>query len=104
MSIHRKNPRRDANEAAIVQALEAVGASVLPLSVVGGGDLLVGFQGRNYLLEIKTSTGELTIAQTAFKASWRGDYAIVRTPDEALQALGIGRRTFKPGDWPWLRP
>jgi hypothetical protein len=42
----------DANQAAVVAALRKIGASVQPLHGVGAGvpDLLVGFQGRNWLI------------------------------------------------------
>ena len=48
--MRRYAARRDANEGEIVRALEKVGASVLRLHDI---DLLVGFRGRNYLLEVK---------------------------------------------------
>jgi hypothetical protein len=104
VSLLRRNPRRDKNEGAIAAALEAVGASVVRVSAAGCPDLLVGFQGRNWLLEVKTATGELTIAQTAFRTVWRGQYALVRDADEALAVLGVGGRRFQAGDRPWLQP
>jgi len=75
----------DANHKAIRQGLEAIGATVdgkCPL------DLLVGFRGRTYLLEVKTAKGKLRASQQAFLGRWQGHAAVVRTLDEALQAIG----------------
>ena len=80
----------DANQAEIVSALRAVGASVLVLSRVGQGcaDLAAGFRGVTYFLEVKTDKGKLTTPEREFMDEWRGHYAIVRTPEEALKAIG----------------
>jgi hypothetical protein len=76
----------DANQDEIVRALRRVGATVevieQPL------DLLVGFRGFNYLLEVKTRTGTLNMGQIDFTANWRGHWDVVRSVDEALQAIG----------------
>ncbi len=76
--------RLDANHQAIRDALEQMGATVDPRCP---GDLLVGFEGRNYLLEVKTSKGKLKASQEAFQAGWRGQYAVVRSVDEALRVV-----------------
>jgi hypothetical protein len=81
MSLSRRNPRRDANEPAIVQALEAVGAEVWKLSGTGLPDLLVRFRGVLYAPEIKTRHGKLRASQGAFPV-WR-------TVDDALTAIGV---------------
>ena len=80
----------DANQTAIVDALRGVGASVLILSRVGQGcaDLAAGFRGFTYFLEVKTDSGKLTPSEQEFMDGWRGHYAIVRTADEALKAIG----------------
>ena len=77
--------RLDANHAAIRDGLEAVGASVEP---DGPLDLIVGFRGRNYLLEVKTAKGKLRPSQERFWAHWRGQKALVRTLEEALKEIG----------------
>ena len=80
-------PKRvDANQAEIVADLRKVGASVLLLHEVGSGcpDILVGFRGTNYLIEIKTKTGMLTFPQWELHHDWRGQVAIARTSEEAL--------------------
>ena len=78
--------RNDANTDAIVEALEAVGATVTRLG--NPLDLLVGRRGTNYLLEVKTASGKLRASQKRFLSLWRGQAAVVRSADEALHAIG----------------
>lgn len=79
--------RRDANEAAIVQALRQVGASVIRISEKGAPDLLVFYRGGLFLIEVKTKSGAATIAQEATSAQgW--PVVTARTVDAALTAIG----------------
>ena len=81
----------DANQSEIVEALRAVGASVFLLHAVGCGcpDLLVGFRGVNYLMEIKQGRyAKLTLPEHRFFDSWNGSASIVRTVDEAYEEIG----------------
>lgn len=87
--------RTDANHAAIVKALRQIGASVFDASRVGGGfpDLVVGYRGRNFLLEVKDgkkspSRRQLTEAQVKFVAEWRGHWAYVQSVEDALELVG----------------
>ncbi len=113
MSLHRRNPRRDANELEIVDALEKVGALVARLSVAGLGDLLVcwphelGYYRRGaamvayhqglYLLEVKrpaskgVRAGKATKAQTA-KAIQGWPSVRVENVAQALAAIGVQAR------------
>ena len=75
--------KRDANEEAICEALEAAGATITKVSGVGAPDLLVRFRGRDYGLEVKGPTGRRTKAQR--ETGW----PIVRTGREALMAIGV---------------
>jgi hypothetical protein len=91
----RKIARTDENQAAIVAELRKAGATVQSLHQLGGGvpDILVGIDGKNYLLEIKTRTGRMTPDESEWHRAWRGDVCVVRTPDEALIVTGLwGRR------------
>jgi Holliday junction resolvase len=83
--------RVDRNQREIVAALRKAGASVEHLHAVGKGvpDLLVGYKGRNYLLEVKGERGKLTPAQVDWHEGWIGLAHIVRTPQEALEAIGL---------------
>lgn len=92
----RRADRVDANQAEIVSALRSVGASVQSLHTVKGGcpDILVGRQGRNYLMEIKDgdkprSQARLNELQEFWHARWSGEVLTVRSVDEALRAVGV---------------
>lgn len=75
----------DANHREIRAGLEAVGATV---DVKAPLDLLVGFRGRNYLIEVKTAKGKVRPSQAQFFARWKGQAIVVRSLDEALLAIG----------------
>lgn len=103
MSLRRLAVQRDANEPAIVAALEAVGATVTRLNMRDVPDLLVGFRRENYLLEVKRPAGKrggtsddgqrLSEGQEIWHCTWRGRTpAVVRTPEEALIAIGAINR------------
>ena len=86
----RRKTSYDANHIEIVDKLRAIGATVVDLASVGGGvpDILVGWRGRTYLLEIKTTKGYIRATQEQFFRSWMGGrIAIVRSFDEALDVL-----------------
>jgi len=82
--------KTDINQAEIVEALRAAGAVVEVTSRMGQGfaDLVVGRHGKVVFMEVKTADGKLTPAEREFMERWRGHYAIVRTPEEALRAVG----------------
>ena len=90
----RRAARQDANHAEIVSALRKVGASVADTSGVGRGfpDLVAGFRGRNWLMEVKDgqkppSARKLTPDQEAFVAEWRGHWVCVKSAEEAIKAV-----------------
>jgi hypothetical protein len=87
----RRAHKVDGNQAEIVAALRAVGATVQILSAVGDGcpDILVGRNGRNYLMEIKVPGGKLTPDQVEWHCRWRGKAKIVESKQQALKVLGI---------------
>lgn len=86
----RRAARVDANQAEIVEALRQAGASVQLLHMVGQGcpDLAVGFRGANFMLEIKQDRGKLTAEEYVWLSEWRGQAKVVRSPEEALRAIG----------------
>lgn len=88
MSLRRTAAKRDSNEPEIIQALKAAGCTVVRLSAVGCPDLLVGIDGLNFLIEVKEPKGKLTEDQVEFHEDWRGQVAIVRTIEEALEIIG----------------
>lgn len=77
--------RLDRNHDEISEALLNVGASV---SETGPLDLIVGFRGLNYLLEVKTKNGKLRPSQERFFSTWAGQRALVRSVDDALRVIG----------------
>lgn len=91
MSLHRRAPRRDANERAIIETLERLGWCVQPLSGRGVPDLLLckgtGGPGTSWALaEVKARKGVLTPDQIAWRKSWRGpEPFILRSIDDALE-------------------
>ena len=89
----RRNAKVDANHGVIVAALRQVGASVQDLAKVGQGcpDILVGYRGQNYLMEIKTNKGKATLPQIAWDTFWQGQVVVVRDVDEALHVIGAIR-------------
>lgn len=99
MSYNRYNAKVDENQPEIVLRLRQVGASVLLLHQVKNAfDILVGYRGEDYKMEIKNpeyvtkkngKTGALTDGERKFMETWRGStYHIVETVDEALRIIG----------------
>lgn len=96
MSRFRRNV--DANQADIVEALRRVGALVQHLHTVGGGcpDLLVGYRGKLWLLEVKdgrkvASARALSESELAWHTRWAGyPVLVVTSPLDALRAIGVG--------------
>lgn len=85
----RRASKRDENEEMIVKALRRCGASVYHLADKGIPDLLVGWCGKMFLLEVKGEKGRLTKAQKDFRASWKGPKSIiVKDMVGALAAIG----------------
>lgn len=96
MSYVHKRHKVDGNQAAIVKALRAVGASVVSLASQGKGcpDLLAGRGGINYLLEVKDgslspSRRELTPDEAEFHGQWQGHVRLVTSVETALEAIGV---------------
>lgn len=97
----RRAAKVDRNQGEVVAALRKAGATVQSLAAVGFGcpDLLVGFQGKTMLMEIKDgsrppSARALTPDQIAWHLQWQGvPVAVVNDAKEALEEL---RRTTRP--------
>lgn len=81
--------RVDANQDQIIIALRAAGASVWIISLPV--DLLVGYKGHTFLVEIKTGSKErLTALQADFFESWGGGTLVrIDSPDAALRMIGV---------------
>jgi hypothetical protein len=89
--------KKDANHHEIVDALQKAGAYVIDMSHVGKGfpDLIVGFQLKTILMEIKnpkTAYGKkgLNKNQLKWKEQWLGGaYCIADSPEAALRMIGV---------------
>lgn len=81
--------RTDANQREIVAALRAAGASVQSLHTIGKGcpDLLIGYRGRNILLEVKSGPYKISESQTQWWIAWRGQVRRIYTVGQALEML-----------------
>ena len=91
----RRAAKVDRNQSEIVHALRTAGATVQPLHTVGAGcpDLLVGFRGANFLIEVKDwkaapSDRKLNPTQVAWHDGWKGSVAKVETAEAALAVIG----------------
>jgi Holliday junction resolvase len=90
----RRAAKVDANQAEIVAALRKIGCRVMPMHAMGGGfpDLLVSFRGLLTLIEVKDgskppSARQLTPAQVKWHAEWGEDVRVVKSIDEAIEAV-----------------
>ncbi len=86
--------RVDDNQALIVKALRKEGMTVQHLHAVGKGcpDLLVGFNGKNALLEVKDgnkppSARELTPDQKIWHHNWHGHKCVVSDIESAIKEV-----------------
>ena len=90
----------DRNQAEIVKAFRKVGASVQVLSAVGKGcpDILVGWRGHNFLVEIKDgekcpSGQALTADQRNWHAKWAGHAIVANSAEDAItKIVAIGHK------------
>ena len=81
--------RVDANQDQIVSALRAAGAYVWVIGLPV--DLLVGFRGHTFLVEVKDGPKKrLTKLQADFFESWTGGtLARIDGPEAALRMIGV---------------
>ena len=93
----RTAARVDANQPEIVKALRTIpGCTVQPLHMVGKGcpDLLVGFMGGNYPIELKNpdmppSKRKLTPDEKRWHRQWGGTVYTAETLDDCLMIIGV---------------
>ena len=82
--------RVDDNQSKVVKALRDLGATVQHLHAVGKGcpDIVVGFKGKNLLLEIKDGDKKvLTPDQVNWHELWKGQVSVVTSVDDAKLLL-----------------
>jgi len=85
----RRAARIDANSTQVVTALRAAGAYVWIIGLPV--DLLVGYKGHTFLVEIKDGPKKrLTALQKAFFAKWAGGTLVrIDGPEAALRMIGV---------------
>lgn len=93
-----RSAKRDKNEPRIRKFFERCGARVVQLDDPGIPDLLVGYQGHNLLVEVKTKKGTLTARQKEFMNCWKGQATVVRNYRDAklvLRRLSLPTYTYR---------
>lgn len=96
----RRAARIDDNQKQIVGELRQLpGCTVTSTAGVGNGfpDIVVGYQGINYLFEIKDpakppSARKLTEHEHRFHEAWTGQISVIQATEEAMEIMGIKRR------------
>ena len=86
----RHAARTDDNQHELIEALKKIGAKCYFIGKPV--DLLVGFRGRNSLIEVKRpdkrgQQSKITQEQKDFIATWPGEVHICHTIDEAIAAV-----------------
>jgi hypothetical protein len=81
--------RTDSNQQEIINTLRALGCSVQDLSQVGRGtpDIICGFRGKNFLLEIKNVADrapQLTPCEQQWIRKWQGQVGVITSIRDAL--------------------
>jgi hypothetical protein len=94
----RRASKVDDNQAAVVAALRKIGCSVQSLAAVGSGcvDLLVGFAGDEWLIEVKDgskppSARKLTPDEATWHSQWQGRVYIVESAEQAIAIVTGGK-------------
>ena len=90
----RRRGRTDRNHQAIVTGLRKCGITVTSTANIGNGfpDLVAGWNGRNFLLEIKDgnlppSKRKLTDDEVRWHDSWRGSVLVVYSLEDAINKI-----------------
>ena len=97
----RTAARVDANQSEIVKSLRSIpNCKVAITSQLGDGfpDIVVGWQGANYLMEIKDgnkppSKRKLTPAEKKFHDQWAGQIDVVECIEDCWAVMGIANES-----------
>lgn len=92
----RRAARVDGNHSEIIKALRQIGASVADTSRMGQGfpDLVCGFRGNNFLIEVKNdkqppSKRQLTADEKRFHDGWCGSVHVVESAEQAIKLVTL---------------
>jgi Holliday junction resolvase len=90
----RLKARVDSNQKKIVSELRKMGCSILHTHQLGKGapDIIVGYNGNNYLIEIKDgsktlSQQRLTRDELQFQSNWNGSYFVCNSVEQIKEIL-----------------
>jgi hypothetical protein len=86
MSLNRYAKKRDASERPIIAALKSMGMDVYQID--RPVDLVCGFRGANYLVEVKTGKAKPNPEQANFLETWRGQAVVLRNATDAINWAG----------------
>lgn len=84
---NRQDAKRDGNETELVNEFKRLGFSVERLSTPL--DLLVGYNEKTYLVEVKMPKGSFTKRQKEFIERWLGGYYVVRSKEDVQQFVNF---------------
>ncbi len=90
-STMRKHPKTDLNQPELVRTARQIGASVHITAALGCGfpDLVIGYRGVTYLVEVKRPGEGLTDDEREFFLTWRGRAPeVARTREDLFRILG----------------
>jgi len=86
--------KTDRNQQEIIDALRKIGCTVVSTHTQHKGfpDLVVGYRGVNYLIEVKDgqkppSAQKLTPQQVKFFDEWRGQVTVVNSVEQAIDYI-----------------
>jgi hypothetical protein len=93
----RKYGRTDGNQTSIRKSLDALpGVRTVSIASIGDGlpDLIVGYAGKNYLVELKDPTKcpserRLTPDEQVWHSRWTGQVSVCETFEDVLLVIGI---------------
>lgn len=79
----RSTKKVDTIQGESIKILRQWGFSVQPIHTIGNGcpDLLVGYSGINYLLELKSEGGELNENEYTWHLCWNGQAVVIEGMD-----------------------
>jgi hypothetical protein len=89
--------KADNNQSSLVKQMRKIpGLTVALTHTVGNGfgDAVIGFRGRNYLVEIKDpskppSAKKLTPDEQRFHDEWTGQISVIETIDDVMKIINV---------------
>jgi hypothetical protein len=90
----------DANQSILIAAFRRMGCTVQTLHTIGKGcpDFVVGFRGKNYMVEAKDgekppSARKLTLPEAEWHRDWRGHVCLCESLDDVERLVAEWGRT-----------